>query len=140
MIQAQYVPPVSNRDFDFFYEGLRSHKLLIQQCDACGRLRNPPAPMCPYCQSLGWTPNEVSGRGTVYSFTIHHRPPLPYFAVPHPIVLVDLAEGVRMVGAYHAPDFDQLAIGDRVMLQFLDLDCGDVLPYFVPEIQPAAES
>jgi len=51
--------PAISPDTEFFWNGLRQHKLLIQRCSGCGALRNPPRPMCPKCRSLAW---ETSNR------------------------------------------------------------------------------
>ncbi|MGB8208771.1 MAG: zinc ribbon domain-containing protein, partial [Mycobacterium sp.] len=64
---ATRLAPTISPDTEFFWDGLRDHKLLIQRCSGCGTLRNPPRPMCPNCRSLEWEPIESSGRGTVYS-------------------------------------------------------------------------
>ena len=110
--------PCSNRDFDFFYEGLEAQKLLVQKCTSCGRLRNPPGPCCAHCRSFGWTEFELRGTGAVFSYTVHHHPPLPGFRVPHSVAIVEMDEGVRMVGAMDG-DHDGLHIGARVGIEFL---------------------
>lgn len=109
----------SSRDFDFFYAGLERDKLLAQKCVSCGALRNPPAPACPECQSLKWRAVPLSGAGTIHSYTIHYHPPLPDYAVPHPVALVDLAEGIRMVGAMDGTAPEALHMGMRVTVEFL---------------------
>jgi uncharacterized protein len=58
-------------------------------------LRHPPGPMCPSCRSTDWDWQVASGRGTCYSYAVHHHPPLPGIDPPHTVVLVDLEEGVR---------------------------------------------
>ena len=89
--------PTINRDTEFFYNGLRDHKLLIQSCSDCTTLRVPPRPMCGNCQSLNWEATESSGRGTVYSYVMPQYPPLPFFDYPYIVALVELDEGVRIV-------------------------------------------
>ena len=58
-----------------------------------------PRPFCPYCFSwdLEWV--RCSGRGTVYSYVINHRP-APGFEEdgPYVIAVVALEEGPRMMG------------------------------------------
>src|SRR5579862_8852784 len=95
--QKKHAAPCSNRDFDFFYEGLEARQLLVQRCERCKQLRAPPAPMCPSCHSLRWTAEPVSGKGQIYSYTVHYHPPLPGFAVPHPVGVVSLVEGIRFL-------------------------------------------
>jgi uncharacterized OB-fold protein len=103
-----------NRDSAFFAEGLGRGVVLIQCCADCGSLRHPPRPMCPQCRSLKWGVAEASGRGRIYSYAVHHHPPLPGVALPSLIVLVALDEGVRMVGDLVGGDETDLHIGSEV--------------------------
>ena len=34
-----------------FWDGCAAGELRMQACGACGRLRFPPRPMCPWCRS-----------------------------------------------------------------------------------------
>jgi uncharacterized OB-fold protein len=94
---ANRLAPAIDLDNQFFYDGLREHKLLIQRCAECATLRVPPRPMCGNCGSLTWQAIESAGRGTVYSYAMPHYPPLPFFDHPYIVVLVELDEGVRIV-------------------------------------------
>lgn len=118
--------PVSNRDYDIFYQGLRDERLLVQKCDGCGAVRNPPGPMCPQCRSLDWSPLACSGRGTVHSYSVHHHPPLPGFVMPHAVLLVDMEEGFRLLGSY-AGDHAAIAMDMPVAIEFVR--SGDVATY-----------
>jgi uncharacterized OB-fold protein len=111
--------PCSNKDFDFFYRGLEQSQVLVQKCARCGTLRNPPSPGCGECRSLEWDAVPLSGEGVVHSFTVHHHPPLPGFATPHPVVLADMAEGIRLIGAMDGTDPDAVKIGMLVRFEFL---------------------
>jgi uncharacterized OB-fold protein len=111
--------PLSNRDFDFFYEGLERQRLLIQRCDDCQALRSPPSPGCPRCGSTAWTPVEARGTGTLFSYTVHHHPPLPGFDTPHPVGLIELDEGVRVVGGLEAIPLNRITIGMPVAAEFI---------------------
>jgi uncharacterized OB-fold protein len=111
--------PLSNRDFDFFYDGLEKEELLLQLCSRCDALRTPPGPACPNCGSTAWTTIRADGRGTLFSYTVHHHPPLPGFATPHPVGIVELAEGVRLVGALDSLALDEIAIGMALEVEFL---------------------
>jgi uncharacterized protein len=118
-----------NSDNAFWMAGVERRELLAQRCSGCGRLRHPPAPMCGACRSLEWEAARLAGRGSIYSYVVHHRPHLPGFASPHVIVLVELEEGVRMVGNLVDADPSAAAIGKRVEVTFR-ADPGDdyVLP------------
>jgi uncharacterized protein len=110
--------PLSNRDYEFFYQGLREQMLLVQACKQCAAVRNPPGPMCPKCQSLQWHAMRCSGRGVVHSYTIHYHPPLPGFDSPHTILLVDMQEGFRLIGAARGIPAEQIEIGMPVEVEY----------------------
>jgi uncharacterized OB-fold protein len=115
---AHRLAPTANRDSQFFYDGLREHKLLIQQCSDCETLRVPPRPMCGNCQSLSWQPIESGGRGSVYSYVMPQYPPLPFFDYPYIVVLVELDEGVRMVSNLRDIDPADVKVGMAVEVFF----------------------
>ncbi|MCR9184189.1 MAG: OB-fold domain-containing protein [Halieaceae bacterium] len=86
-----------------FWEGTRRGELCIQTCLQCGRMRFPPRPMCPSCQSGASHWQRVSGRGRVWSFAAPSSPLLPAFEkmTPYVVALVELEElpSLRMIGA-----------------------------------------
>lgn len=108
---AKRLAPTINRDNQFFYDGLREHKLLIQQCSDCKTLRVPPRPMCGNCQSLNWQATESTGRGTVYSYVMPQYPPLPFFDYPYVVALIELDEGVRIVSNLREVDPADVKVG-----------------------------
>lgn len=114
--------PCSNRDFDFFYRGLETNQLLVQRCSNCGKLRSLPSPGCDACASLDWEPVELAGEGEIFSYVTHYHPPLPGFSGPHPMALVTMDEGVRLLGAMDGTDPADLKIGGRVKAEFLRRD------------------
>lgn len=114
--------PVSNRDFDFFYQGLADGALLVQRCDGCGTMRCPPGPSCPQCHSFAWTARPLAGSGTVFSYTVHHYPSLAGFATPLPLALVEMDEAIRMIGPMDETPLDRLHIGARVTTAFVERD------------------
>jgi len=122
------VPPVTDADTRFFWDGVREGRLLIQRCSGCGELRHPPGPMCPHCLSLEWSPVEATGRGTVYSWVLSHHPTEPD-AEPRVVVLVDLDEGVRMVGNLTGTPWHDIRNEAPVEAYFADVD-GVPLPQF----------
>jgi uncharacterized OB-fold protein len=115
------IRPVRNRDNDFFFEGTSLGELRIQRCNACKELRHPPGPVCPSCLAMDRGHVVATGRGRVFSWLVHHAPALPGKELPLPLVLVDLAEGVRMVGAFRG-DVATLQIGAEVRAVFDRID------------------
>jgi len=131
-VSARLAPSMT-ADTQFFWDGVKEHRLLIQQCAVCSALRHPPRPMCPECHSLEWGTVEASGLGTVYSSVIPHHPPLPWFPDPYVVALVDLAEGTRIVTNIVGIAPDLVTIGMPVRVRFEHFDDGLVLPLFGPE-------
>jgi uncharacterized OB-fold protein len=82
-----------------FWSALREHKLVVQRCDACGTLRFPPEAGCFACGSMESSWAEMSGRATLWSWTVGYPPLLPFFAerAPWPVAVVQLEEGPRLV-------------------------------------------
>lgn len=128
---APELPPPP-RDSAFFWEGVRNEELRIQRCAACGRLRHPPRPMCPYCRSLDGDHIVASGRGEVYSFVVHHRPEVPGREHPFAVVLVQLEEGTRLVGNVVDCAPADVYVGMPVRVTFLPDQHGRKLPMWRP--------
>ena len=124
--------PAENLDTAFFWDGVREDKLLIQECGQCNKLRHPPRPMCPACNSLEWHTRESSGRGTVHSFVIPHHPVQPGFEEPYAVALIDLEEGVRIVSNINGIDPGAVTNGLHVEVYFASFDGDVVLPQFRP--------
>ena len=116
--------PSVSHDTAFFWEGIAAHELRIQQLDD-GSLRHPPIPATwkPRLDD-GTVPTTdytvASGRGTVYSYVVHHAPKVPGRQVPFVIALVELAEGVRMLGELRDVDPARVRIGLDVEVTYLD--------------------
>ena len=109
--------PSLNQDVSFFWEGAAEGKLRVQRCQDCGALRHPPGPGCPECSSLAWDTVEMSGQGEIYSYVRHHHPTIPPFEAGHPVILVQLDEGPRLISELDDPTAE-IQIGARVEVQF----------------------
>ena len=105
----QYVPSMP------FWDGVRDGQLVLQVCLSTGRLQHYPRPVDLHTgrRDLGW--REVSGRGVIYAVTAI-RTPVPGFAahVPLVVAIVELDEGVRILGRILNCAPGEVAIGDRV--------------------------
>ena len=124
--------PAITPDSEFWFEGAKAHKLLIQKCASCGTLRHPPGPMCPECHSLEWEAQEASGKGTVYSYVVAHYPQIPSFEYPLAIGLIELEEGTRLVADIVGIDAADVEVGMAVEVEFADHDEDLTLPQFHP--------
>jgi hypothetical protein len=104
-----------------FWEAARRHELVVQRC-GCGRYRHYPQLLCPDCHSDDWTWAAVSGRGTVYTFTVTHRAFHPAWAdrVPYVVATLELEEGIRMVSDLPPEDTAEVRVGMPVEVFFDD--------------------
>jgi uncharacterized OB-fold protein len=122
--------PAMNEDTQFFWDAAANGQLAIQRCTPCGELRHPPGPACPACHSLLWEPVQVSGRGTLYSYTVVHHPPAPGFDDPAIAVVVELEEGVRLISNLTDVDPATLQIGELLEVWFVPQEEGWTAPQF----------
>jgi uncharacterized protein len=120
--------PAVSRDTEFFWAGTARHELRIQRCGECGVLRHPPGPTCLACG--GAKPDYVvaAGTGEIYSYVVHHHPPVPGRQVPFVVALVQLPEGVRMVGELLDISPERVRIGMPVRTGFVQIDEELTLP------------
>ena len=119
--KTRLVRPQMNQDTAYFWEGTAVGELRIQKCNACGELRHPPGPMCPTCHAADRGYVVATGRGTVFSFLVHHAPQLPGKELPITLALIELEEGLRMVGEVQGGR-DGIEIGSPVQVVFEKID------------------
>jgi len=124
--------PGLTHDNRFFWDGIAAGQLLIQRCAGCRRLQHPPAPMCPSCHGFDMEAVAASGRGVIHSFVVAHHPPLPPFGYPNVIVLVELAEGTRLVSRLVGVEPDDVRIGMAVQVDFETVEGDLALHFFRP--------
>ena len=129
--------PVADIDSAAFWDGLRRHELVILRCGECRTWVHPPQASCPRCLSLSLTPEPVSGRGAVYSFTVANREFAPGIKPPYVVGLVDLEEqeSLRIVTNLVNVAIGDVRIGMAVRVLFCDLDLGGeeaTLAFFEP--------
>jgi len=123
-----------------FWAALKRGELHLQRCVACGHTNHPPLIICPRChgRALEWVP--VATTGTVYSYTIVYRPPMPVFRpeVPYGVGLVDIdGTDARMLSNILGP-VGELHVGMRVELVF-ETASDDITLFKFKALQPAAQ-
>ena len=119
--------PSSSRDTAFFWEGVKAHELRIQRRPD-GSLQHPPVPAMWQDKGLPIDYVVASGRGMVFSFVVHHAPKVPGRTLPFVIALVELEEGVRMLGELRGVDPAAVSIGMPVRAMYIDFPAGDTGP------------
>jgi hypothetical protein len=117
-----------------FWEGCKVGELRLQRCISCQHSYFPPRPFCPACGSREVEVYPASGRASLYSYVINHRPRPDMGTEPHSIAVVTLAEGPRMmtnvVGCPQTPEALQLDMPLTVTFEKLSEDIA--LPLFTP--------
>lgn len=117
-----------------YWEGCKVGELRLQRCPACAKAYFPPRPFCPGCGSREVEVFAASGKATLYSYVINHRPRPDMGTEPHSIAVVELAEGPRMmtnvVNCPQTPEALQLDMPLQVLFQKESDDIS--LPLFEP--------
>jgi uncharacterized OB-fold protein len=115
-----------------YWEAAKAGRLLVKACNACGEVHHYPRPFCPSCWSEDVEWREVSGLGTVYTYSIVFRNDLAPFDewgtyVP---AIVELAEGPRLMTNLVDVAADALHVGMPVEVRFRDLTDEWAAPVF----------
>ena len=133
---AEQTRPLPAPDLDSkpYWDAARQHKLMMQKCRSCGHISFPPHHYCRGCRGsdLEWT--EVSGKGTVYTFSIMHDNLVRGLDPPFVLAQVELEEqsGLRLIANIQEVDPKAVRIGMPVRLIFEDVSADISLPQFVP--------
>ena len=122
-----YANPDINLETAQYWQAANEGKLLLKRCRACSRTHFYPRAVCPGCLSSDTEWHEASGKGTIYSYSIMRRAPVPYA-----IAYVTLEEGVTMMSNIVECDLDSVAIGQEVEVVFGKTEGGQGLPLFRP--------
>ena len=121
-----------------FWDAAAQNKLVVQRCLNCHAYVWTPRPACYECgnEELEW--KDVSGKGTVYSFTVIRqvvgRAASKAFEpdVPYVVAWVDLEEGPRMISNVIGCPVEDVKIGMKVSVVFEQQSPEIWLPKFKP--------
>jgi uncharacterized protein len=99
-----------------YWDALRDERVTLQHCADCGAWVHYPRARCPRCLSADLRWEEVTGRGTVFTFTVTRQATAPAFAddVPQLIAIVELDEGVHVTSTIVDDLPDAVRIGAPV--------------------------
>jgi uncharacterized protein len=125
--------PLPTPETKHFWEGTAVGELRLQRCDDCANVYFPPRPFCPSCASRHVSIFSASGKATLYSYVIHHRP-VAGFTPPYAIAVVELEEGPRMMSnIIDCPQTPEaLELDMKLEVAFEKLDDKITLPQFRP--------
>jgi uncharacterized OB-fold protein len=105
-------------NLEFFQRIAATGRMHLQRCDSCGNYAHPPRMYCPRCFSGEYSYEEISGLGSIYSYTVSHHTAEPAWQaeLPYTTVVVELDEGPRIVAAAAIDDPKSIRIGRRVRI------------------------
>lgn len=105
-----------------FWDGLREHKVRIQYSPSNDQWVFYPRILAPrtLANDLEW--REISGNGTLYTFTIATRPTAPPWndSLPQLLAVVEFDEGPRFTTELVNVEPDDIKVGMRVKPVFCD--------------------
>jgi uncharacterized protein len=99
-----------------FWDGLKAGRVRLQQCTACAHWVFFPRAHCPHCASRALAWRDVSGEGTLYTYTVARVPTLPEFTdeMPQLLAVVQLDEGPHLNTTLVGVAPGKVQIGQRV--------------------------
>jgi uncharacterized OB-fold protein len=113
------IPKPDELDLEFYQAVVKAGALCLQRCSDCGGFTHPARYYCPKCSSGAFAFTPVSGRGTVYSYTVSHMSVEPAWQphLPFVTLVVELAEGPRIVATARGlrPEDVRLGLPVRVV-------------------------
>lgn len=117
-----------------FWDALNEGRLMVAQCGSCGKVHYYPRPMCPSCWSEDVSLVEVTGHGTLYTWSTVYVNDLPPFntKVPYVAAQVDLEEGVRLTTMVVDVAPHDLQIGMKLQVRFEAISDDVTIPVFAP--------
>ena len=112
-----------------FYKFAADKKLMGAKCSKCGAVYLPPRPICIACSSdeMNWV--EMSGKGTIVTFTIIPAGPAPMVAAgynkdkPYCAGLIKMDEGMYYSAQIIGVDVtnpESIKIGTPVTVDFVE--------------------
>jgi uncharacterized OB-fold protein len=116
-----------------FYEAAARGELRYQKCPACDHRQFYPRPLCTACGAdPEWA--VASGRGRIHTFTIVRQNFAAGFKeeLPYVVAMIDLEEGVRMMGTVTGCDVDDVAVDMPVEAYAVQVEDDLAIPFWRP--------
>ncbi|HEX2827487.1 MAG TPA: OB-fold domain-containing protein [Burkholderiales bacterium] len=128
--------PVPNEWTRPFWDAAKEGRLALQRCQSCRQFQHPPYATCVNCVSTDLKFEPVSGKGSIYAYTIMYHtgdkrfaPAVPYASI---IVELDDAPGALLAGNLLDAEYTEAKVGKRVEVTFQRLNDDFTLPQWRP--------
>lgn len=126
-------PPRRTEETAPFWDACAQHRLALPRCESCAQLIWYPRRFCPACGGTAISWEEMSGNGSIYTFTIVRRGQGPYKEVaPYVLAYVELDEGPRILTNVVTDDVEAVRCGQRVRVRFDPAGDSDAIFRFEP--------
>ncbi len=118
-----------------FYEAAACGELRFHQCPACNHRQFYPRPLCTACGAdPEWA--VASGRGRVHTFTVVRQNFAAGFKdeLPYVVAMIDLDEGVRMMGTITGCAVEDVAVDMPVEAYAIAVEEDLAIPFWRPRV------
>ena len=119
---GRYLPTIYEIEKPY-WQAAKQHRLVLQKCSSCGKVRYPIGPICPQCQSDTFEWSQMCGRGVVHGYVVYHKPWTEYFKskVPYVVAYVEIEEGPRLTSNILGIPASEVRIGMPVSVTYEDI-------------------
>lgn len=126
---GEYVSPeMISPEAEPFWEGARKGRLMMHTCRDCRRGHHFPRGLCPHCHSTDLEWKQLSGRGTIYSFSVVTESKESRYVIAY----VEIADRVKAITNIVDCDPDDVRIGQEVEAIFKPSRSGQNILLFRP--------
>jgi len=126
--------PVPTPETQQYWDKAAEHELWLPYCETDEKFIFHPRSFCPICLSRDVVWKQLSGRGTLASFIINHRPAPGYEGeAPYVMALVELEEGPRLTANILEVEPSPEAVHVGMPLEVVFEDRGEIT---VPQFRP----
>ncbi len=128
--------PQPQQESDFYWNKAKEHELWLRKCDDCDKAYFYPRDIAPGCFSRNTSWMQASGKATLFTYAIVHRPFHPGYVddIPYVVAIVELEEGPKMATniVMEDPTPEKLQIDMPLKVVFDDVTDEITLPKFEP--------
>jgi len=95
------------------------YRLEAAKCQSCGEIFFPPRLICSRCKSRKFEKIKLSDQGKILTYTVIRTGPSQFAdQTPYAVGVVEMDGGGMITSQIADCEFDQLAVGQRVRVEF----------------------